>query len=270
MQKYLNLLSRPEAATLARIRLATTVHLVALAAEAVPELRSQSFARPFSLLLSAPGLPGAGISSRVGAIRSWSDNAKAAPRALPLSLILRFASPRSAARVLGGGSGIPFPLLLGQGAFAALAFFRAAAARLPLLLRDPATPQALRARLLAEAALRGLAVVAASDDSLAERLAHVPDGSVAVEAPGAFSIGLAKSGKRIEIAEAAPARPNARLAFRDAACAVAVFSGARPAVVALGCGEVSIQGLLPLVQGLFAVLDRLGAYMGVRNEEAPR
>ena len=59
-------------------------------------------------------------------------------------------------------------------------------------------------------------------------------------------------------------------AFRDAACAVAVFSGARPAVVALGCGEVSIQGLLPLVQGLFAVLDRLGAYMGVRNEEAPR
>jgi len=42
-----------------------------------------------------------------------------------------------------------------------------------------------------------------------------------------------------------------------------VLSGKRQAVVALGSGEVHIEGLLPLVQGLFAVLDRLSWYLGV-------
>ncbi len=270
MEKNLDRLSKADAATLARIRLATTVRLVALAAEAEPELRAKAYARPFSLILSAPGIPSAGICSRRGTIRSWAGGAKAPEGALPPSLVLRFTSPRAAALTLGGGGGAPFPLPLGPGALSALSFFRTAAACVPAMFRDPATEVALKARLLAEAALRGLAEVAASDDSLAERLAHVPDGTVALEATGAFSIGISKSGRRIELLKAALVSPNARLAFRDAASAVAVFSGSRPAVVALGAGEVAIGGLLPLVQGLFAVLDRLGEYMAVGSGEAAR
>jgi hypothetical protein len=270
MEKNLDRLSRADAATLARVRFATTVHLVALATEAEPELRAKAYARPFSLILSAPGIPAAGICSRRGAIRSWAGGEKAPEGALPPSLALRFTSPRAAARTLGGGGGAPLPLPLGPGALAALAFFRTAAARVPAMLRDGATESALKARLLAAAALRGLVEVAASDDSLAERMAHVPDGTVALEAKGVFSIGISKSGRRIELLKAAPASPNARLSFRDAASAVAVFSGSRPAVVALGAGEVTVGGLLPLVQGLFAVLDRLGEYMAVGNEGAAR
>ena len=270
MEKYLDRLSKADAATLARVRFATTVRLVAVAAEAEHGLRAKASARPFTLVLSAPGLPSAGICSRRGAIRSWAGGAKAPEGALPPSLVLRFTSPRAAARTLGGGGGAPLPLPLGPGAVSALAFFRTAAARVPAMLRDPATEVALKARLLAEAAMRGLAEVAVSDASLAERLAHVPDGSVAVEAAGVFSIGIAKSGRRIEILDPAPATPNARLAFRDAAVAIAVFTGSRAAVVALGAGEVIVGGLLPLVQGLFAVLDRLGEYMAVENEGAAR
>jgi hypothetical protein len=260
-------LTRDEVSTLAGVRLATTAHLVALAAEADPDLRVLAFKRPFALALSAPRLPAACVSTRGGAVRAWSGGERRPEGAGRASLVLRFASPRAAARILGGGRGMPLPIPLGPGAFAALSFFRAAAARVPILLKDPATDDSLKARLLAEAALRGLAEVAARDPGIEERLHHVPDGAAAVEVVGAFSLGLRKSGRRIEVLESAPVSPNARLSFRDAAAAVAVFSGARPAVVALGASEVTIRGFLPLIQGLFAVLDRLGDYLAVDSKE---
>jgi hypothetical protein len=118
------------------------------------------------------------------------------------------------------------------------------------------------------AALRGLAAVGSSDPALAERLSHVPDGSVAVTAPGSFSLGVVKRGAGITATGAAPEPPSARLAFADPASALAVLSGRRAAVVALGAGEVTVTGLLPLVQGMFGVLDRLGEYLavGVKKE----
>lgn len=270
MKNSVDGLSKPEAETLAGVRLSTTVHLVALAADAEPELGALAFARPFALVLSAPGLPPAGVSTRGGRIRAWSGGEPRPAGAGWTSLVLRFASARAAARVLGGGGGMPLPQPLGPGALAALGFFRAAVARVPLMLRDPGLDGALKARLLAEAALRGLAAVAARDPGVEAKLRHVPDGSVAVEAAGAFSLGLRKSGRRIEVLGRAPDSPNARLAFRDAASAVAVFSGARAAVVALGASEVTIRGFLPLVQGLFAVLDRLGEYLAVDSKGGSR
>jgi hypothetical protein len=270
VKKSLDGLTKPEAETLAGVRLSTTMHLVALAAGADPELRAMALGRFFALVLSAPGLPRAGISTRGGRIAAWSGGEPKPAGAGGTSLILCFASARAAARVLGGGGGTPLPLPLGPGALAALGFFRAAAARVPLMLKDPGLESALKARMLAEAALRGLAEVAARDPGLEERMHHIPDGSVAVEALGAFSIGLKKTGRRIEVLGTTPTSPNARLTFRDASSAVAVFSGARPAVVALGAGEVAIKGLLPLIQGLFAVLDRLGDYLAVNSKGGSR
>lgn len=270
MNKSLDGLTKREAETLAGVRLSTTMHLVALAAGADEALRAMALGRPFVLVLSAPGLPPAGISTRDGRIRAWSSGEPRPAGAGGTSLVLRFASARAAARALGGGGGTPLPLFLGPSAPAALRFFRSAAARVPAMLKDKGLESALKARMLAEAALRGLAEVAARDPGLEERMRHVPDGSVAVEAAGAFSLGLRKAGRRIEILGAAPQSPNARLSFRDAASAVAVFSGARPAVVALGAGEVSVHGFLPLVQGLFAVLDRLGDYLAVNPKGGSR
>ena len=263
MKSRLDELSGSEVLALAGIRLSTTAHLVALAAEADPNLRAMASRRSFVLALSAPGLPAARVSARGASIRAWSGGEAAPAGSGRSSLVLRFASPLAAARILGGGGGMPLPLILGPGAFAALAFFREASSRVPAMLKDPALDPAVKARLLTEAALRGLAEVAARDPGVEQRLHHVPDGSAAVEVAGAFSIGLRKAGRRIEVLGSAPEAPNARLSFRDAASAVAVFSGARAAVVALGASEVTVRGFLPLVQGLFALLDRLGAYLAV-------
>jgi hypothetical protein len=235
---------------------------MALASRGDEALRAAA-ALPFTVALKAPGIPEAGITTRRGEVRAWSGGERRPIGAGLASLVLRFPSPRAAARVLGGGGGMPIPIPLGPGAFAALRFFRAAAARVPALIKDPATDPSLKARMLCEAALRGLAQVAALDPGIEERLHHVPDGSAAIEVAGSFSIGLEKRGRAVEILGTAPVSPNARLAFRDAAAAIAVFSGARPAVVALGASELRLTGYLPLVQGLFAVLDRLGDYLAV-------
>jgi hypothetical protein len=40
--------------------------------------------------------------------------------------------------------------------------------------------------------------------------------------------------------------------------------------VALGAGEVTVSGLLPLVQGMFAVLDRLAEYLAVSTSPGAR
>jgi len=264
LKKHLEELSSQEARTLAAVRVCTTIHLVAIAAEHEPDLRALALDRPFCLALSAPGLPLACISTRGGRVLAWSGGEPKPAGAGCPSLVLRFASQKAAARVLsGGGGGVPLPLPLGAGAFAALRFFRAAAAKLPLMLKDPSLESAFKARLLAEAALRGLAEVALLDPGIEERMHHIPDGSVAVEVSGAFSLALIKTGRSLKIPGVVPRSPNACLSFRDAASAVAVFSGARSAVVALGSGEVAIKGLLPLIQGLFAILDRLGDYLAV-------
>ena len=57
------------------------------------------------------------------------------------------------------------------------------------------------------------------------------------------------------------------LAFRDPGAAVAVLSGKKSAVTALGACDASIRGLVPLVQGLFAVLDRASRYLAVKADK---
>ena len=266
MRDRLEQLASAEVEVLARVKMAVTARLTALAGGMDGAMGGGS-SRAFTLALACRGLPTAFISRGPEGLRAYTGGERPPRRA---SLVLFFGSPRRAAAILSGGSGTPLPLPLGGGALAALGFFRAAAKGAPAMLADPAREPPLRARLLAEAALAGLAAVASSDPWLAERLEHVPDGGVLVECPGSFSRRLEKSGRAVRLVdeaekEAAEGRgAAARLRFRDAGTAVAVFTGAKPAILALATGEVAISGLIPLVQGLFAVLDRLGDFMAVR------
>ena len=276
MQTEIGALSPGELAVLARVRLDVAAHLAAEAGAVEPALNGEKpdstyRGKPFVLKLVCPGCPPAYVvRSRDGVLSAASGGAR--PRQRGVSLTLRFLGAATCARALSGGGGTPIPIPRGPGALAALAYFRAAASRAAGLIGDAAVPAPARARMMAVAALRGLAAVGSTDAALAQRLAHVPDGTVAVSAPGAFSLGIEKrtnsteyrgSGARVSVTEASPERPNARLAFADAGAALAVLSGRRPAVVALGAGEVTVNGLLPLVQGMFAVLDRLAEYLAV-------
>ncbi len=188
------------------------------------------------------------------------------------SLLLFFPSAEAAVRVFSGVKGTAIPLPLGAGALAALAFFRKTSSRATELLRAPDTSKETRARLLLAATLYGLEAIA-GESYLVRRMQIVPDGVVGVRA-GEIAYRVAKKGRIIHVQKDAPSAvapaaapdsstPNALLSFADYQKAIDVLSGKRQAVVALGSGEVRIEGLLPLVQGLFAVLDRLSWYLGV-------
>jgi hypothetical protein len=259
-------LSSREVVVVARLRLEVAAHLAAATTGVDPSL-AEAARRPFLLKLSCPGCPPAYVSCRKGSaphplsVSAVSGGRR--PKGL-VSLTLRFTSPRACAKALSGAGGMPIPIPGGPGALAALRWFRAAAPRAGAALADATIPIAARARLAATAAVYGLAAVGSADPWLADRLAHVPDGTTAIVAEGAFSLGVRKRGKLIEAFDEAPERPSARLEFGGPEAALAVLSGKRPAVVALGSGEVTIRGLLPLVQGLFGVMDRLSDLLAVR------
>lgn len=175
-------------------------------------------------------------------------------------LVLFFSGSEAAIKVLSGGKGAALPLPLSPGAFKALGFFKKASGRATELLREAQTPDMVRARLLLAATLHGLEAVS-GDSYLERRMRIVPDGIVAVRV-SKIEFFVAKRGRCITVMESAQ-HPDAVLSFSDYQSAIKVLSGKRQAVVALGSSEVRIEGLLPLVQGLFAVLDRLSWYLGV-------
>lgn len=258
MRKEAEGLGRDELLVLARLRLSAAAALAVVAGGALEELRPRG--RAFSLVLASGSLRSPRIEWDGETLR-LAEEEPGLPR-LPPSLTLSFGEPLRALRILAGGRGSPLPLPAGPGALAAATWFAAAGKRLGGLLTEAATPLPLRARLLAEAALRGLVEVGSHDPWLAERLAHAPSGSLAFECPGAFSLGLEKGPEGLR-ALGEQVRPSARLSFADPATAVEVLGGRLPAVLALAEGRVRIGGLLPLVQALFAVLDRLGDYTAV-------
>ncbi len=259
-------LSPEEVKVLARVRLATTVHSAALASRSGSRSPREGPRKAF-----LPGAFGPGPRSRRDLdegrlIRAWSGGAPmpAQARRLPQRRP-PFSSPRAAARALGGGGGVPdLPIPLGLGALAAISCFPRG--RSPRSLSfcashgtDPGSrpPFSRRPRSGASRRSRRPTPPSTKGWHTCRRLGRRRDCRGVLDRPG--QIGAADRCPRV-----GPERPNARLLFRDAAAAIAVFTGARPAVVALGAGEVTIGGLLSLVQGLFAVLDRLGAYMAVK------
>jgi hypothetical protein len=273
MRPFLDDLAPAELRVLARIRLAVTARLVASAASRDPALAELS-ARPFRLALRVPGLPRALVAGLEGRVSAWAGGEAPSLR-LPADLTLLFPTPRDCARVLDGAPGRVLPIPGGFGAGRALRFFRTAAAAAPRILKSPDTPPAVRAALLLEAAVSALVETAASDPYVAPKLEHAPDGLVVVDAGEGVRRALRKEGARLRLVPVPGSdsdrtdaiRIDAILAFRDPGAAVAVLAGKKSAITALGDCEASIRGLVPLVQGLFAVLDRASSYLAVQADK---
>lgn len=268
MNKSYGDLGGEELRVLAGIRLSMVARLCEAVAAQASGTNPETSSRDFSLGF---GVPGTGLSARLarrdGTVRAWftSTSGEKAPWSATSGFLL-FPGSLACAKALSGGKGAILPVPLSPSFAAGLSFFRAAARRAPELLAAPATSPEVKAELLLAATLGGLAA-AAADPYLAPRLDHFPDGIVEIACGEKQGRGLGKRGRSIRILDAPaapfPDTPSAVLRFASAEAAVAVLSGKRPAVVALGSGEVSIHGLLPLVQGLFAVLDRLSWYLAL-------
>ncbi|MEN6500670.1 MAG: hypothetical protein ABFC65_09055 [Rectinema sp.] len=270
-------LSTEEKSVLARLKASLALHMVEEASAADAGLQkicpSGGVSMKFSIRGAGPAL---------GLQMPKISQILPAPPGRP-SLLLFFPNTEAAVRVLSGAKGAVIPVPLGANAFRVLDFFRKASSRATELLRAPDTSEATRARLLLAATLYGLEAIA-GESYLERRMQIVPDGVVGVRA-GELAFRVAKRGRTIHVQrdaqpedtspgdvlpeDAPPAaatgslRPDALLSFAGYRSAIDVLSGKRQAVIALGSGEVHIEGLLPLVQGLFAVLDRLSWYLGV-------
>jgi hypothetical protein len=283
MRANISELTKEELEVLARVRMSVTANLIAAASAIDPETRAlcESNKRPFGIALSVAGMAGsvrilckeghanvamgaakAGLAGRAG-LEGRTNSASSVKRT---SLHLLFASPKACVRVLSGAMGLAIPIPLGLGFRQALDFFQTAAKRLPLVLTSQATSAEEKAKLLLIATLSGLSAVS-GDPYLDRRMEHIPDGSALVSA-GSTRMWVDKIGNAITVREEIPdEKPSAILSFASPEAAIAILSGRKQAVVALGSGEVSIAGLLPLVQGLFAVLDRLSWYLAVEVEK---
>ena len=257
MNAHFAQLSSEERSTLARLKATLALRLADTALQVDAPLQTACSARSVDLKIGVGGLG--------GTIALGDDPANRA------RLLLFFPSAEAAVAVLSGKNGAALPLPLGLGAFKAMSTFRRASARATELLRDAAAASSVRAELLLAATLYGLEAIA-GERYLARRMQIVPDGTVRVRVEDIEYFAV-KRGNGIEIqkraaraartAASAADSADAELSFSDYRSAIEVLSGARQAVVALGSGQVRIEGLLPLVQGLFAVLDRLSWYLGV-------
>jgi hypothetical protein len=115
--------------------------------------------------------------------------------------------------------------------------------------------------LLLEAASRGIKYTAEYDPYIAPKAKHIPDGvlDIFIEEKPEIGCSITKAGEVFTVKRGrSEKKPNAMLIFRDIETAYGVLKGKTNATVALGLNRVSIRGYLPIVRGIFPVLDRLG------------
>ncbi len=122
-----------------------------------------------------------------------------------------------------------------------------------------------KTRLLLTAALRGVCEVYNYDHWVDVKARNIPAGRIGVrvaDRPDMCGV-LTLDGKTMTLSRRDYTdRVNAVLEFRDPSVCYAVLTGAEPALGALGDGRVMIRGRLPMIQGLFPLLDRFGEIMG--------
>ncbi len=292
-------LNQEEKRVLARLKATLALQLVEEAWEADPWLRDGYTARDMAIKIKVGGAgPAIGLE-----VPAEAEPEGRGVRSRSPSLELYFPNAEAAVKVLSGKKGMAIPLPLGVGAFKALACFKRASSKATEMLHDPATQGAVKAKLLLTATLFGLHAIAGEsylarrmhivpDGSVrvsVEEIEYIiikngnsinvfgPRAATLATAPTTHTLGNASRAATSATAshaaapvtsatkekDMAPDPIDAELSFSDYRSAIEVLSGARQAVVALGSGQVRIEGLLPLVQGLFAVLDRLSWYLGV-------
>ena len=121
-----------------------------------------------------------------------------------------------------------------------------------------------KTRLLLTAALRGVSEVYNYDHWVCYKSAAIPEGKIAVlivsrpEISGTITI----DSKTMTFEPGAdPASANAVLEFADIETCYGVLTGKLAAIGELGSGRVMLRGKLPMIQGLFPLLDRFGELM---------
>lgn len=244
---------KPYAQTVAAVRSGVVASLIQALISIDTELKNNLPAGQYALMLKAPGA--------VESLVSFNGGSRGA--------VLNFVSCQAMSETLSGGKGTFIPYPSGRGFTRALKAFQTCAAAVSEAMstvphKDDAQGVEKKTRLLLTAALRGVCEVYNYDHWVKMKSASIPQGKIAVliaEQPE-ISGSITVRNKKMSFTPGADLkRANAVLEFADIDTCYGVLTGQIAAMAELGSGKVMLKGRLPMIQGLFPLLDRFGELM---------
>lgn len=223
-------------------------------------------AKPFTLRLSVLGGPSQGLFLDAGESRPASEDE-------PSDVLLAFLSP-SQLNSLFTNQGLAVPLpLKGFWRVSALRQFAAWAKELEKTLKpQPAALERqddleLYVRLSLYIALAATAELAGHEPYSASKAGKLPDGLVEFSVAGTDIAAwiLKKGGSFTSGTGKAPQTPDATLVLDSLETARKLVEDRLDTLAAVGLGEVRISGLIPLIDGLGLVMERVALYLQPKN-----
>ena len=230
-----------------------------------PEVRQLAANWPFSLRLQLPHGPAATLTSPGdGTLHVTSGHSA------PARLTLTFLTPNQLNRTfLNQAAPPPIPTggfwrILGVRTFIALTKHLDRVLQAPPAALADESFRLLHLRLLFRVLVGATPIVAETDPVSRHSLGHTPPGTLELRVPSLALTGhLRWAGGRLTSALGpAPAPgPDASITFVDLPTADDALLGRLDPNAAVGLGRVEIRGLVPLVDGLSVVMDRVEGYI---------
>jgi hypothetical protein len=217
-----------------------------------------------SIVLRIIGGPAVTLRLRSGHVL-WENGSAAAP-----SVILLFLNDRHLNAFFAGKTWALPLLAWGVWRMRLLARFSKLAGRLEAVLNGDAavlaTPDGRRmhARLSLIAAGLGLRALADGDEVARKTLRSLPFGLAAFSIEGDQGATIWFDHGSADNAAGwgePPRRPEVRVTFADITTAYAVMRDEIDMPAAIGCGQIKVEGLVPLADGLGVVMERLRIYL---------
>ncbi len=243
----------PQPKTLAAVKSGVVMSLIETLLEQDTELNASLPASSFAVTLAAPG----GIRNTLS-LRGGTKGAT-----------LYFPAWKDMIRVLSGEKGTVLPIPTGFRFMSALNTFQKSAAAVSRVMdivpdQDNEDELKLKTKMLLTAALRGVCEVYNYDHWTLVKSRHIPEGTIAVRIKDHPDMGavIRVGNNTMELdRKRNQDKVNAVLEFSTVSVCYQVLTGALPALGALGDSRVMIMGKLPMIQGLFPLLDRFGEIM---------
>ncbi|MBF9014792.1 MULTISPECIES: hypothetical protein [unclassified Oceanispirochaeta] len=244
---------KPYAQTVAAVRSGVVASLIQALISLDSELKNSLPAGQYAMKLKAPE----GIENLI----SFNGGTRGA--------VLKFVSCEAMSDTLSGSRGAFIPYPTGGGFSKALKAFQSCAGAVSKAMsfvpeKDDKEGIEKKTRLLLTAALRGVSEIYNYDHWVKVKSAAIPAGTIAVlivenpEISGTITI----ENKKMTFTPGADLKTaNAVLEFASIDTCYGVLTGQVAAMAELGSGKVMLKGRLPMIQGLFPLLDRFGELM---------
>lgn len=254
----------PNAAVLSRLYLDAVLPCLTDLAAQDPVARGIMGNSRGSIALRILGGPKAVVTFDQGRI-AWSN----VPQSFPAVTLLFFSHGHLNAFFGGAAWAVPLPIW-GGWRIGLLARFAKLAERLEAVLNGHAEVLAtsegrrLYARLSLIAAGLGLAPLAAGDAETIEILRTLPAGLAAFRIDGEANSTVwfdCATNRRSSGWSDPPRRPDVGIVFGSLALAYDAMRDEADTMAAIGAGDMRVDGLIPLADGLNVVMERLRVYL---------